>query len=54
MTPIALLALGCAALSAWWDRCQSRDSWRYTLSMKFIGERAMAEDPLGRDKPWDP
>ena len=41
-------------LNAWWARCQARPAWAYTLSLKFVEERKLPSDPLGREKPWDP
>ena len=42
------------ALAAWWARCRARPAWAYTLSLKFIEEKKLPADPLGREKPWDP
>ena len=41
-------------LKAWWERCSARKAWQYTLGMEFVEEKKLAEDPLGREKPWDP
>lgn len=41
-------------LMAWWERCSARKAWQYTLGMEFVEEKKLAEDPLGREKPWDP
>ena len=43
------------ALASWWVRCSAREAWKYTLGMtKFVEEKALPQDPLGREKPWDP
>ena len=42
------------ALAAWWERCRARPAWQYTLSLKFIEEKKLPTDPLGRETPWDP
>ena len=41
-------------LKAWWERISAREAWKYTLSMAFVEEKKLPEDPLGRAKPWDP
>mmetsp|Transcript_5114 Transcript_5114/g.17073 ORF Transcript_5114/g.17073 Transcript_5114/m.17073 type:complete len:230 (-) Transcript_5114:262-951(-) len=42
------------ALASWWGRCSAREAWKYTLGMAFVEEKALPQDPLGREKPWDP
>jgi len=42
------------ALAAWWERCRARPAWQQTLSLKFIEEKKLPTDPLGRETPWDP
>lgn len=41
------------ALARWWETIRGRPAWQYTLSKKYIDERALPVDPLGRTKPWE-
>jgi glutathione S-transferase len=41
------------ALAAWWTRCRTRPAWKYTISGKVLEDKKMAEDPLGRPRPWE-